>query len=253
MVELCWSEVSIHANGQSLVSDASLRLKPGELIALIGPNGAGKSSLIRGGLGLQPLSRGKATLDGDSTDTLSPATRAHKVAYLPQIRPLAWPNTVRDIVALGRFTHGVRIGNLAPEDAQAVDAALAQCDISHLADRRADTLSGGESARMHCARAFAAGAPLLIADEPVAALDPRHQLQVMSLITQYVSSGGGALVVLHDIALAAQHATRLVWMKAGKIVSDGAPEDTLTQGRMADVFGVDARVNGREVTLIRPL
>lgn len=253
MAELSLNNIYIETGNKALVAEASLRLNPGDLIALIGPNGAGKTSLIRGGLGLEPLSAGAATLDGQNTQTMQAADRARLVAYLPQIRPLAWPNQVRDVVALGRFTHGARLGKLAPQDAQAVDAAMAQCDIAHLAERRADTLSGGESARMHCARAFAAGAPLLIADEPVAALDPRHQLQVMGLIARYVASGGGALVVLHDIALAARYATQLVWMKAGRIVAAGPPDETLTQARMADVFGVDARVTGRDITLLEPL
>lgn len=253
MVKLLWQNVSVTVGGAPLVSNASLTLKPGILTALIGPNGAGKTSLIRAGLGLCKLSSGSALLDGDSAHTLPASTRAKKVAYLPQIRPLAWPNQVRDVVALGRYTHGARMGRLAGEDAGAVDDAMAQCDITHLAARRADTLSGGESARMHCARAFAAGAPLLIADEPVAALDPRHQLQVMDLISRYVESGGGALVVLHDINLAARYATHLVWMKTGQITADGTPEETLTAQRMADVFGVRAQVEGRRVELLDTL
>lgn len=250
MAELVWDNVSINAGSAALVSGASLILKPGMLIALIGPNGAGKTSLIRGGLGLNKLASGTALLDGDSAHRLAAALRAKKVAYLPQIRPLAWPNQVRDVVALGRFTHGARMGNLAAEDASAVDEAMAKCDLTHLASRKADTLSGGESARMHCARAFAAGAPLLIADEPVAALDPRHQLQVMDLISRYVAGGGGALVVLHDINLAARYASHLAWMKAGEIIANGPPEETLTAERMADVFGVRASVDGRRVELL---
>lgn len=253
MAELSLKNISIETGHKTLVADASLQLNPGDLIALIGPNGAGKTSLIRGALGLEKLSAGSAAIDGQNTQSMSAASRARMVAYLPQIRPLAWPNQVRDVVALGRFTHGARLGNLTANDAQAVDGAMAQCDIAHLANRRADTLSGGESARMHCARAFAAGAPLLVADEPVAALDPRHQLQVMGLIARYVANGGGAMVVLHDIALAARYATQLIWMKEGRIAAAGTPEDTLTQARMADVFGVDARVTDGMVTLMEPL
>lgn len=249
MVDLVLTNIAVTAGDTALVKGASLTLQPGQLIALIGPNGAGKTSLIRGGIGLEPLAAGQAALDGQNTHAMPAAARALKLAYLPQIRPLAWPNQVRDVVALGRFTHGARLGNLAPEHSTAVDAAMAQCDIAHLAERRADTLSGGESARMHCARAFAANAPLLIADEPVAALDPRHQLQVMDLIARYVENGGGALVVLHDINLAARYATDLAWMHTGCIVAYGTPEQTLTQQRMADVFGVSADIEGRRITL----
>ena len=168
---------------------------------------------------------------------------------MPQQRPLAWPNTVRDVVSLGRYAYGAAPGRLSAKDAAAVDAAIARCDLTGLAHRQTDTLSGGELARVHCARAFAAEAPLLIADEPVAALDPRHQFRIMDIIADFVAAGGGALVVLHDITLAARYASRMIWMKQGRIVADGAPEETLTAARMAEVYGVQARVDGRRVEI----
>jgi iron complex transport system ATP-binding protein len=122
-----------------------------------------------------------------------------------------------------------------------------------LAGRRTDTLSGGELARVHCARAFATGAPLLIADEPTAALDPRQQLRILDLVRRFVAQGGGALVVLHDIALAARYATRLLWMCGGKIVADGPTGDTLTAERIASVYGVQARILADGVILDGPL
>ena len=106
---------------------------------------------------------------------------------------------------------------------------------------------------MHCARAFAAEAPLLIADEPTAALDPRHQFQILDLIADFVKQGGGALVVLHDIQLAARYASRLVWMKDGRIVADGPPEETLTSERLSDVYGVQATVSGSRIDFDGPL
>ena len=175
--------------------------------------------------------------------------RARRVAYLPQQRPLAWPNTVRDVVALGRFAYGAAPGKLSPADAEAVDRAIAQCGLADLGDRNTDTLSGGELARVHCARAFAANAPLLVADEPVAALDPRHQFSTMDIVRQFVDDGGGALVVLHDIALAARYATRMVWMKESRIVADGPPEETLTSERLAEIYGVRSRIDGRTVEI----
>jgi iron complex transport system ATP-binding protein len=175
--------------------------------------------------------------------------RARTVAYLPQQRPLAWPNAVRDVVALGRFAYGAAPGRLSREDAEAVDRAVALCDLSAFVSRAADTLSGGELARMHCARAFAAETPLLIADEPVAALDPRHQFRIMDIIRSYVERGGGALVVLHDMSLAARYATRLIWMKDGRIVANGTPAETLTPERLADIYGVQARIDGVHVEI----
>ncbi|MEM8987522.1 MAG: ABC transporter ATP-binding protein [Pseudomonadota bacterium] len=249
MTELVATNLSVKAGLTGLVDDASFRLAPGDLVALLGPNGAGKTSLIRASLGLQPRSAGHVRLNGADTDDLSPVARARSIAYLPQIRPLAWPNAVRDVVALGRFSHGAALGRLTGKDAAAVDRALHACGLAPLAHRRTDTLSGGEIARVHCARAFAAEAPLLIADEPTAALDPRHQFRIMDLIRAYVDKGGGALVVLHDIGLAARYASRLIWMKDGRIVADGPPGETLTADRMETVYGVRARIDGDAVTM----
>ncbi len=226
-----------------------MSLRPGELVALLGPNGAGKSTLLKAALGLVKIDAGKVTIGGDKVEELTPITRAQRIAYLPQTRPLAWPNTVRDIVALGRYAYGGNLGRLSAQDASAVDQAIEQCGIANLTKRKASTLSGGELARVHCARAFAARAPLLIADEPVAALDPKHQYRIMDIIKRYVAEGHGALVVLHDMPLAAQYADRMIWMKNGTINADGSPEDTLTEQRLADVFGITASVSGRQVSV----
>lgn len=249
MAELRTHGLSVEAGDQRLVDSASIRLVPGELVALLGPNGAGKTSLLRASLGLERKVIGRTTIDGTDTGALSPMQRARHIAYLPQQRPLAWPNTVRDVVSLGRYAYGAAPGRLGAEDAAAVDAAIARCDLSALAQRQTDTLSGGELARVHCARAFAAEAPLLVADEPVAALDPRHQFRIMDIIADFVAAGGGALVVLHDITLAARYASRMIWMKEGRIVADGTPEVTLTAARMAEIYGVQARVDGRRVEI----
>jgi len=195
---------------------------------------------------------GQSTLDGQAVQTMDPIARALAVSYLPQTRPLAWPNRVRDVVSLGRFAHGGAMGRLQGPDAEAVDRSLAACDLAHLAERSADTLSGGEMARMHCARAFAAETPLLVADEPVAALDPKHQFQVMDLFRSYVSQGGGALVVLHDIDLAARYADRLVWLSDGHVVANGPVQETLTSDRLAEVYGVRAEVEGLRVHISGP-
>lgn len=242
MTDLIATELTLKAGDATLVSGASFKLSPGELIILLGPNGAGKTSLIRGAIGLQTLTSGSATLGDSDAHRLSPVERARKIAYLPQTRPLAWPNQVHDVVSLGRFSHGATLGKLSGSDAEAVDRAIVDCDLTHLAHRSTASLSGGELARAHCARAFASEAPLLVADEPIAALDPRHQFRILDLIQTYVRNGGGALLVLHDVELAARYATRLIWMKDGKIVADGTPEDTLTPERLAEIYRVSARM-----------
>ncbi|MEH6695272.1 MAG: ABC transporter ATP-binding protein [Hyphomonas sp.] len=244
MTDFTVTDLTVKAGRTTLVEGAGFSLAPGELVALLGPNGAGKTSLLRASLGLEKRTSGTASLNGDDCTTLSPMERARRVAYLPQQRPLAWPNAVRDVVALGRFAYGAAPGRLSQPDADAVDRAMETCDLAALAHRSADTLSGGELARVHCARAFAAEAPLLIADEPVAALDPRHQFRIMDIIQSYVARGGGALVVLHDISLAARYASRLIWMKDGHIVADGPPAETLTAERLSEIYGVRAHVHG---------
>ncbi|MEO1568880.1 MAG: ABC transporter ATP-binding protein [Pseudomonadota bacterium] len=252
MTELIARGLTLKVKGATLLKDASFTLRPGALVVLLGPNGAGKTSLIRASLGLETPSSGKATLAGEDASRLSPIARACSVAYLPQIRPLAWPNTVRDLVALGRFSHGAALGRLKGADAEAVDRAITACDLESLADRSADTLSGGELARMHCARAFAAEAPLLIADEPTAALDPRHQFRILDLIADYVAKGGGALVVLHDIQMAARYASRVIWMKDGQILADGPPAETLTAGRLEAIYGIRASVEDLHIRVAGP-
>lgn len=250
-MELIAKNITFQTKGTALLNNVDLELRSGELVALLGPNGAGKTTLLRAALGLIKPQSGNITLGGDDISSMSSMTRSQRIAYLPQMRPLAWPNIVHDVVALGRYSHGARLGRLGAKDAKAVNDAIAACDISHLAQRRMDTLSGGELARVHCARAFAANAPLLIADEPVAALDPRHKYRVMKLIKNYVQQSReaprGALVVLHDIGLAARNADRLVWMKSGKIVANGTAKETLTADRLAQVYGVKARVENMDV------
>lgn len=253
MTELRAHNITVKAERITLVENASFTLGAGECVAVLGPNGAGKTTLLRAALGQQKLTSGSSTIGGSDAHNMSPLIRAQRISYLPQTRPLAWPNKVKDVVALGRFSHGAHLGNLKGTDLAAVNQAISDCDITHLSARDADTLSGGELARMHCARAFAAQAPLLIADEPVAALDPRHQFRVMDLIKAYVKNGGGALVVLHDIALAAKYANRLIWMKDGKIIADGTPAETLSEECLAEVYGIKASVNGTSVIIDRAL
>lgn len=253
MTKLSADRLTVQVKDVTLVDAASYDLVPGEFVALLGPNGAGKTSLIRASLGLDQPVAGRATLNGTNTVEIDPALRARNVAYLPQIRPLAWPNLVQDVVALGRFSHGAALGRLNADDAAAVERAIQACDLKHLAYRQADTLSGGERARMHCARAFAAEAPLLIADEPTAALDPRHQFRILDLISEYVKAGGGALVVLHDIQLAVRYASRLIWMKDGRIVANGSPEETLTSEQLEKIYGIRARIDGSHIEIVGPV
>ncbi len=242
MAELLVRDVDVILGGRQVLHGASVAVRPGEVVALLGPNGAGKTMLLRAILGLVPRRGGSVRAGDDDPARQTAAERARLLSYLPQSRPLAWPLRVRDMVALGRFAHGASPARLLGEDAAAVERALASCDLHPLADRPCDTLSGGELSRTHMARAMAAEAPLLLADEPTEALDPLHQHQVLSLIRAYADAGNGALVVLHEAALAARFADRLAWIREGHVVGDGPPAETLTPERMAEVYGVQATV-----------
>lgn len=242
MAELHVQHLRVALGDRTVIQDASLRLGAGELVALLGPNGAGKTTLLRAILGLAPRLAGIVTLGGRDPGRLSALQRARVLSYLPQARPLAWPVRVRDVVALGRFAHGVNLSAPRGEDARAIERTLRACDLEAFAQRRWDTLSGGELSRTHVARALAAQAPMLFADEPTVALDPLHQYQIMSLLRAYVDAGNAALVVLHDVSLAARFADRLAWIKDGRIVADGPPGETLSAARFAEVYGVRATV-----------
>jgi iron complex transport system ATP-binding protein len=246
MTELVAEKVCLTVGGTTILKDASLSLEPGELVAILGPNGAGKTSLLRTLLGISKTTSGSTTLNGDDCFNLSATERAKVVSYLPQRRPLAWPYRVQDVVALGRFAHGAALGRLSPDDDAAVTAAIDACNLGTLRQRSTDNLSGGELARVHFARAIAAKSPLLIADEPVAELDPKHQILVADLIRRFVNDGGGALVVLHEVALAARIADRLIWMKNGRIIAEGTAQETLTAETMRDAYGVRAYISNDE-------
>jgi iron complex transport system ATP-binding protein len=243
MAELLLEEVTLEAGDTTVVHGARLQVDAGELVALLGPNGAGKSTLLRAAVGLTAAAAGRIWLAGEDPHRMAPRERARRAAYLPQLRPLAWPVRVRDVVALGRYAHGAAPPTLRGADREAVHAALTACDLDALASRRTDTLSGGELARVHVARALATRAPILVADEPVAALDPQHQFRVMDVIRRFVDGGRSALVVLHEPALAAHFAHRLVWLRDGRVLADGPPRDTLNAELMRQVYGLDCDVH----------
>lgn len=242
MTELILSEVSLVREGARLLDGISLTLRPGVLTVIIGPNGAGKTSLMRCAAGVCEPTSGDALLDGQPIADMAPATRARMIAHLPQLRPIAWPLSVEAVVALGRYAYGAAPSRLRGGDRDAVDSAIAACGLEGFQSRKMNTLSGGEQARAHCARAFATRAPLLLADEPTGALDPAGRLAIMALIRAHVDQGAGACVILHDIQLAAQFADRLVWIKDGALVADGPPKETLSEDRLKHVFSVASRV-----------
>jgi iron complex transport system ATP-binding protein len=236
-VKLVIDGVAVRYRDRTAVHASSLVLPSGQVIALVGPNGAGKSSLLKAIAGLVPASGAirleDRPLGGDAR------TRARTIAYLPQAPSAHWPMKVRDLVALGRLPHRAFGAPPGADDLAAVESALQRTDVAALAERPVDELSGGERARVLLARALAVGAPILLVDEPVAALDPFHQLQIMQVLTDYARRDALVIAVLHDLTLAARFAARLIVMHEGAVVADGLPEQVLRADTLRRYYRVE--------------
>jgi iron complex transport system ATP-binding protein len=231
-----------------VVDGATLSIGTGELVGLIGPNGAGKTTLLRGALGLLPHS-GRSSLA-----RLSPSERARTAAWMPQAREIAWPVAVETLVMLGRVPHLAGGQRPGAEDHAAVARAIADMGLAGFEGRAATDLSGGEQARVLISRTLAQDCPLILADEPIAGLDPGHQIATMGLFHRIADEGKSALVSLHDLGLAARHCTRLILMHQGRIVADGTPPQVLTSENLRDVFGISAHlVDGPDGVIFQPL
>ncbi len=229
-----WSLQGLTARqGRKTVLDgASLSVSAGEVVGVVGPNGAGKTSLLRAGLGLL-AAEGEARLSDRPVAQLKPHERARLVGYLPQDRRAAWNLPARMIAALGA-------SDLADEAADALALEmLTRVGARDLADRGVLDMSGGERARVLLARLLATRAPLLVADEPVAGLDPDAQLLTLDLLRAEAARGAGVVVTLHDLGLAARSCDRIVVVDAGRIVADAAPREALSPAVLRAVFKLD--------------
>lgn len=231
--------VSIMLGPRRVVDGVSVDLAGGGVIGLIGPNGAGKSTLVRAIAGLIPA-EGSILIDGAPVATMVLRDRARRIAYLPQGQTVHWPLTVERLVALGRLPHLAPFARPAEGDAQAIERALERTELQPLRDRSVNELSGGERARVLLARALAVEAPLLLADEPLAALDPAHQIEVMALLRAEAARGATVIAVLHDLTLAARWCDRLLLIDQGRLLADGKPAEVLTADRIGSVYNVSA-------------
>ncbi len=226
--------------GREIVTDVDLDVQHGEVLALVGPNGAGKSTMLGALTGDIPAVRGHIRLDGRLLADWSAGDLARARAVLLQANQVSFPFTVRQVVEMGRSPW---IGRAtAEEDDEAIENAIDVTDIRHLLHRPFTALSGGEKARASLARVLAQRTDVVLLDEPTAALDLRHQEEVMVVARSLAAAGRAVVVVLHDLSLAAARADRIAMIDTGRVVSIGAPEEVLTPERVAAVYGIGVHV-----------
>ena len=222
-----------------VLSEISFGLKTGEIIALLGPNGAGKTTLIRALNKTVPVANGEILLDGKQSTHLSRCEIAKRIAVVAQENETKFPVSVLEFVLSGRFVHGGAFGWETESDIEVAQRALGDCDLTKFADRFMNELSGGERQRVVLARALATGSNILLLDEPTANLDLAHQALMFRLVRERCwSCGASAVVITHDLNLAAAFADRVLLLNAGRIHALGTPPEVLTAENIDKVFGV---------------
>ncbi len=242
MTALALDCVSVTLGGALVVDRVSAEVADGEWVALIGPNGAGKTTLLRAITGLVQYD-GRITVLADDAGTLARKQLARRVALVPQVPLMPAHVTVREYVLLGRTPHLGYLGSEGRSDFAAAEAALERLDLTSFEHRRLGSLSGGERQRATLARALAQDAPILLLDEPTAALDVGRQQQVLEIVDGLRANGGlTVLSTMHDLTLAGQYADRLLLIDRGHLIAAGTAADVLTGALIAEHYGADVDV-----------
>lgn len=241
MSRLAADALTVHRGGRAILDGVSLALDGG-LVAVIGPNGAGKSTLLACLARLLAPDAGTITLDGAPLAKVGPRLLARRRAYLPQSPRAEWPISVERLVALGLLPQLPAFGDMPPRLADRIARALAEMDLTERRDQPATTLSGGELARAMLARALVGDPEVLIADEPLAGLDPRHALDGVARLRTLADGGMLVVASMHDLTLAARYASHVAVLRAGRLIAFGETAATLTTGIVRDAFDVDACV-----------
>ncbi len=239
-------QISLTLAGKVVLDAVTASLARGRVTAILGPNGAGKSSLLRVMAGLARPESGKITLDDQPIASMARSERARRIGYLPQEANHVWNLSARDLVALGRLPFRTN----AIDDAIAIQAAMAATDTLPLAQRPIDAMSGGERARVHFARILAGNPDWILADEPLANLDPPHQRDILALLRAEKAKGKGIAVVLHGLNAAARVADSVILMRNGVIVAHGPTKDVLTKPNLTDTYGMDFTIIRRNDALL---
>jgi iron complex transport system ATP-binding protein len=232
-------DIAVGMRGQQILSSFSLRADTGSCVGVVGPNGSGKSTAMKVLAGLLQPAAGFVAVEGRAINAWSRQELARHIAYLPQNGEVHWPLKVRAVVALGRLPHAP-FGAARALDETSIEEAMARCDVTPLAHRPVNSLSGGERARVLLARALATGARIILADEPFAQLDPHHQIHAMEVLKAEAARGTTVVVVLHDLGLAARYCDRVAVVSGGTVAAEGSPRTVLSSDVLRNVFGVDA-------------
>lgn len=238
-----------------ILANLSLSMRGGEFIAVVGPNGSGKTTFLRMLAGLL-RGDGELLLNGSPLHRHTLQQRARLISYLPQdTRQPVWPIPVRDIVALGLLPFDAALQTRYSSHERAIDHQLAACDLTAIADRPVDRISGGERMRALLARALVGGQPLILMDEPLTSLDPAHQLRLMQILAERAAASHLVIAVLHDIDLALHFASRVLAFDQGAIHADGSPAAIYASGVLERIFGVTIRgadTQGGRILAMRP-
>ena len=237
-MDLSFADVDVALAGREVLRDVSVVFRPGRVTAILGPNGAGKSSLVKLAAGLIRARTGTVRLGDRHVSTLDPRERARLIGYLPQDAAVHWNVAAREIVDLGRAPHRAPFAALGARDHAAIAEAITATEIAALLDRPIGELSGGERARVLLARVLAGEPAWLLADEPLASLDPAHQIDILDRLRARAAHGAGVVIVLHDLIQAGRAADDVLLLKDGKVAAFGAAAEVLTPERLGAVFDI---------------
>lgn len=236
------NQVSLQLGNKQILNDVSLTAHRGDFIGLIGPNGSGKSTWLRAICGLLPYDKGSVEIKGKSIKKYDTKEIAKMIGYVPQDTSLDFDFLVKDIVLMGRHAHIPRFGLESAKDFEIAEQALMTTNISHLANRYVNQLSGGQRQMVFIAKALAQQTDILILDEPTSALDINRQLQVLQLVKQLTEEGVTVVTAIHDLNLAARFCNKLVLLAEGNVLAAGHPETVLTADHMLKSYEVEASI-----------
>lgn len=241
-MDLSVTDLVVRLGERTVLDGVGARFRPGRVTAILGANGSGKTTLVKTLAGLLGADAGQVMLGDDPVAALDRRARARTIGYLPQDARVHWSIPARELVALGRLAHRAPFAGPSAADVAAIDAALAATGTACFADRAVDQLSGGERARVLLARVLAGTPQWLLADEPLASLDPVHQLDLLEQLRALAGTGMGVVLVLHDLVQAARAADDVLLLKAGRVTAFGPAAEVLAPAPLREAFGVEVMV-----------